>query len=200
MITRQSRVTDRDVEEIAAGRHRDPFAVLGPHAETEGWALRVFAPGAQKLTAKLSGGDALELEPRGDAGFFEGFVAARPVSYRLRAENQGGAWEWDDPYQFGPILGPMDDHLLVEGAHHQLYARLGAHKIIHEGVEGVHFSVWAPNAMRVSVVGGFNHWNGRQHPMRKRIDSGLWEIFIPGIGEGEFYKFEILSSAGQVMP
>jgi 1,4-alpha-glucan branching enzyme len=200
MTTRQGRATDRDVEEIAAGRHRDPFAVLGPHAAAQGWALRVFAPGAQKLTAKLPDGDALRLEPRGDAGFFEGFAASRPGSYRLRAENADGAWEWDDPYRFGPILGPMDDHLLVEGAHLELYARLGAHRLNHEGVEGVHFSVWAPHAMRVSVVGGFNFWNGRQHPMRKRIDSGLWEIFMPGIAEGELYKFEILSSSGEIMP
>jgi 1,4-alpha-glucan branching enzyme len=194
-------VAGRDAALLAAGIHPDPFAVLGPHERDGGAIISAFAPGAGKLTAVLADGERVALEARGETGFFEGAVARRPpFVYRLYAENDSGAWDWDDPYRFGPILGPLDDHLLVEGAHLELYKRLGAHSLVHEHVEGVHFSVWAPDARRVSVVGAFNQWDGRRHPMRKRIDSGLWEIFIPAIAEGELYKFEILGPSGQVMP
>ena len=201
MTQSEKRASDTDVERIVAGRHPDPFALLGLHEWDGGCVIRVFAPGAQKLTAMLASGESVALEKRGMEGFFEGFAPLRPpFLYRLRAVNDGVAWDWDDPYRFGPILGPMDDHLLVEGGHLQLFARLGAHKIAHEGAEGVHFSVWAPHAQRVSVVGEFNHWDGRRHPMRKRVDSGLWEIFIPDVAEGALYKFEILAASGEVMP
>jgi 1,4-alpha-glucan branching enzyme len=193
--------TDRDAALLAAGLHPDPFAFLGPHERGGGAVIRAFAPGARKLTAVLADGVRVALAAHGDAGFFEGVAPRRPpFAYRLYAENDSGAWDWDDPYRFGPILGPLDDHLLVEGAHLELYKRLGAHSLAHEGVEGVHFSVWAPDARRVSVVGAFNQWDGRRHSMRKRIDSGLWEIFIPAIAEGELYKFEILGPSGQIMP
>ncbi len=126
---------------------------------------------------------------RDEAGFFETCLAdcRQPVPYRLRAENAGGTWELRDAYAFGPVLGPLDDYLLVEGTHRLLYERLGAHPLRHvclagQAADGVHFAVWAPNAARVSVVGDFNAWDGRRHPMRKRIDSGLWEIFVPGLG------------------
>ncbi|WP_374544861.1 1,4-alpha-glucan branching protein GlgB [Rhodoblastus sp.] len=201
MSQNPDRTPDADVEAIVAGRHPNPFAVLGPHASAQGVAIRAFAPGALKLAAVYADGARVALAPRGD-GFFEGAAANKPVfaAYRLDAENEGGRWDWDDPYRFGPILGEIDDHLLVEGAHHELYRRLGAHRLTHEGVEGVHFSVWAPDASRVSVVGDFNLWDGRRACMRKRIDSGLWEIFLPGVPEGAFYKYEILSAAGEIMP
>jgi 1,4-alpha-glucan branching enzyme len=195
------RANETDVEAIVAGRSPNPFAVLGPHACEGGATIRAFAPGARSLSALLADGERLPLEKRGVDGFFEGFAPLPPpFAYRLLAENESGAWEWDDPYRFDPILGELDDHLLVEGAHRELYARLGAHKIAHQGAEGVHFSVWAPQAGRVSVVGDFNQWDGRRHSMRKRIDSGLWEIFIPGVAEGALYKYEILSSSGEIMP
>ncbi len=92
------------------------------------------------------------------------------------------------PYRFGPVLGEMDEYLLGEGRHLQLYEKLGAHPMVHEGVEGTAFSVWAPNARRVSVVGDFNAWDGRRHPMRKRMGVGIWELFIPGLARGEFYN------------
>jgi len=106
----------------------------------------------------------------------------------------------DDPYAFPAVLGALDDHLLVEGAHHELYRRLGAHPMRFEGVEGVHFAVWAPEARRVSVVGDFNRWDGRLHQMRKRVDSGMWEIFAPGVGPGVAYKFEIVGPEGDLQP
>ena len=108
--------------------------------------------------------------------------------------NRHGGWEFDDPFAFGPVLGALDDHLLLEGTHRRLYERLGAHPMHHDGADGVHFAVWAPNASRVSVVGDFNAWDGRRHPMRKRIDSGLWEIFAPEVGEGAVYKYEIIAA------
>ncbi|MGP0105066.1 1,4-alpha-glucan branching enzyme, partial [Rhodoblastus sp.] len=196
------RATEADVESVVAGRHSNPFAVLGPHEGAGGVTVRAFAPGAKSLFVFYADGERFALEARGGGGFFEGFCPGRPAfaAYRLAAENEGAAWDWDDPYRFGPILGEMDDHLLVEGAHLELYRRLGAHVLTHQGVEGVHFSVWAPHASRVSVVGDFNGWDGRRHPMRKRVDSGLWEIFIPELRAGALYKFELLSASGDIMP
>ena len=104
------------------------------------------------------------------------------------------------PTRFGPVLGPLDDYLVGEGTHRQLYDRLGAHPIAHEGTDGVHFAVWAPQRPRVSVVGDFNAWDGRRHPMRKRVDTGVWEIFVPGVGEGTIYKYEIIGPHGKLLP
>jgi len=192
-----------DIEAIVAARHADPFAILGPHATRAGLAVRAFIPDASALW--LLAEDGTKLAPftrRHEAGFFETCLADRhdPFAYRLRAENAGGTWEFRDPYAFGPVLGPLDDHLLVEGTHRLLYARLGAHPRRHQGADGVHFAVWAPNAARVSVVGDFNAWDGRRLPMRKRIDSGLWEIFVPDITEGSVYKYEIIARDGTLLP
>jgi 1,4-alpha-glucan branching enzyme len=142
------------------------------------------------------------LERRDDAGFFEGFIAgaALPLAYTLRATRGDDSWVFRDPFGFGPTLGPLDDHLLVEGTHARLFDRLGAHPCTHEGADGVRFAVWAPQARRVSVVGDFNAWDGRRHPMRKRVDSGLWEIFLPDVAEGARYKFEILGRDGVICP
>jgi 1,4-alpha-glucan branching enzyme len=123
------------------------------------------------------------LDRRDPAGFFEGVT-----------------WEFDDPYRFGPVLGELDDSLICEGTHRQLWTKLGSHVITHTGVTGAHFAVWAPNAMRVSVVGDFNEWDGRRHPMRGRTQTGVWEIFIPGLGEGTLYKYEIRAADGTVLP
>ncbi|MCS0496367.1 1,4-alpha-glucan branching protein GlgB [Ancylobacter sp. MQZ15Z-1] len=194
---------DREVEALVGGRHADPFALLGPHETKSGLVIRAFVPDAATLQAVEADGKVVaELTCRHPAGFFEGLVKGRPAwaRYRLRARNDGGTWELDDPYSFGPALGPLDDHLLVEGTHRQLYERLGAHICTHEDVEGTRFAVWAPNAARVSVVGDFNRWDGRTHQMRKRVDSGLWEIFAPGVGEGTIYKYEIISGDGRLLP
>ena len=160
-------------------------------------------PGA--ATLRLIGPDGKSaglFKCRDPAGFFELLLPDRtaPFHYRLRAKNDGGVWEWDDPFAFGPVLGPLDDHLLLEGTHRRLYERLGAHVLTHEGVDGVAFAVWAPGARRVSVVGGFNAWDGRRHPMRKRLDSGIWETFIPGLAEGAVYKYEIIGRDGLTQP
>ena len=191
-----------EIEAIVAGRHGNPFAVLGLHQAGKQWVARAFVPGAEELAVSGPGGRLLaQLPRRHDAGFFEGPL---PVTSRTelvyRARNGGGEWTVEDAYLLGPVLGPLDDYYIGEGNHLRLYDRLGAHPMRHEGHEGVHFAVWAPNASRVSVVGEFNGWDGRRHVMRKRLDIGVWEIFIPGATEGQCYKFELLDSEGKLLP
>jgi 1,4-alpha-glucan branching enzyme len=195
--------SEDDVVAIVGARHPDPFAILGPHAGPDGVAVRAFVPGASSLRVEdAGGGEIAMLTQRHPDGFFEGLVTGwgERFIYRLAASNGPNDWTLHDPYMFGPVLGEMDDHLLVEGTHKQLYERLGAHPMMVDGVYGVHFAVWAPNARRVSVVGGFNAWDGRRHQMRKRIDSGIWEIFAPDIGEGTVYKYEIVGKEGTLLP
>jgi len=188
------------IEAIVAGRHGDPFAVLGMHDDRDGVAVRAFVPGAERLSAVTRDGVPLaELVLRHPAGFFEGRIPERQ-HYRLRAANRTATWTVDDAYAYGPVLGPLDDWLIGEGTHARLYDSLGAHAITHEGAPGVHFAVWAPNARRVSVVGDFNAWDGRRHAMRKRVDTGVWEIFVPSLGEGTLYKYELVGAHGTLLP
>ncbi|MCM2327019.1 MAG: 1,4-alpha-glucan branching protein GlgB [Lysobacter sp.] len=188
------------IEAVVAGRHDDPFSVLGPHEAGGRPVVRAFVPGAQSLEAIARDGVVLApLACAHPAGFFEGSLPAR-TPYRLRARRGADEWMVDDPYAYGPVLGPMDDWLFVEGTHERLFDRLGAHVLGHEGARGVHFAVWAPNARRVSVVGDFNAWDGRRHTMRRRFDNGVWEIFVPGLGEGTLYKYEIIGAGGELLP
>lgn len=182
---------------ICEGRHGDPFAVLGLHQRGRDWVLVVFQPGAERVWALTP--EAVELSPVDGHGLFAGKLGGR-LAYRLRAQGHGTEWEWDDPFRFGPVLGEMDEYLLGEGTHKRLWQVLGAHPITHEGVAGVHFAVWAPNAERVSVVGDFNIWDGRRHPMRRRGATGVWETFLPGLTEGTIYKYEIRGPGGQILP
>ncbi|MFP5077167.1 1,4-alpha-glucan branching protein GlgB [Rhizobium sp. YIM 134829] len=195
-------IPTEDVEAIVAGTHGDPFAVLGVHAAAKELVARCFIPGAETVSVEtLAGKEIGTLQRRHDAGFFEGPVAlkkSQPVRYRAR--NGGGEWVVVDPYSFGPVLGPMDDYYIREGSHLRLFDKLGAHSLSHEGEEGFHFAVWAPNARRVSVVGDFNGWDGRRHAMRLRRDTGIWEIFLPGIGAGQIYKYEIVGPGGELQP
>ncbi len=202
MTTPTWRADTGDVEAIVAARHGDPFALLGLHETPAGAVIRALVPGAQRLVAETpEGREIAVLERVHDAGFFEGLTPPETrAPYRLAAENEAGAWRFFDPYAFPPFLGPLDDHLLVAGEHQKLYERLGAQVVVHEGVEGTNFAVWAPNARRVSVVGDFNQWDGRRAQMRKRVDSGIWEIFLPGVGPGAVYKYEILGRHGELLP
>jgi 1,4-alpha-glucan branching enzyme len=189
-----------EVEAIVAGRHSDAFGFLGLHQIEGAWVLRAFVPNAETLTAyTLDGTELGHLIPRHGAGFFEGKVSietAQPVRYR--AKNAGGEWDVYDPYTFGPVLGPMDDFYIAEGTHLRLFDKLGAHEMEFEGIHGTHFAVWAPNALRVSVVGQFNEWDGRRNPMRNR--GGIWEVFIPVLGTGTIYKYEIVGPNGEILP
>ncbi len=184
---------------LVEGRCGDPFAVLGPHPHGSAVRLVAFVPGAETLTALTEGGD-VALSPVGAGeGLFLG-VLPKPGPYRLRGTHGETTWEFDDPYRFGPVLGEMDEYFFAEGTHRRLWQRLGAHPIVHEGVAGTHFAVWAPNAERVSVVGDFYIWDGRRHPRRRRGVTGIWELFIPGLGEGAVYKYEIRANGWHVLP
>ena len=185
---------------LAAGAHDNPFGYLGAHRlESGGWVLRVFHPGAATAEMLPAGEAALSLSPAGD-GMFAAALAKDPGAYRLRFGADGARWEEDDPYRFGPVLGAMDEHFLGEGSHLNLWQVLGAHPMSHQGTDGTHFAVWAPAALRVSVVGDFNHWDGRRHPLRRRGMTGVWEIFLPGVGEGAHYKYEIKGPDGRLQP
>jgi 1,4-alpha-glucan branching enzyme len=190
------------VDAIVAGTHADVFAILGLQQVGKAFVARCFIPHAEAVTAyTLQGKKAGELACRNEAGFFEGKLTIRkrqPLKYHAR--NAGGEWWLTDPFSFGPVLGPMDDYYMAEGSHLRLFDKLGAHLMDHEGATGVHFAVWAPNAKRVSVVGDFNDWDGRRNPMRFRQDTGIWEIFVPELGAGRSYKYEIIGPKGEPLP
>ncbi|OAV53496.1 1,4-alpha-glucan branching enzyme [Rhizobium sp. WYCCWR10014] len=191
-----------EITAILAGSHSNPFAVLGVHQAGDAFVARCFIPGAEEVTAMtLDGGVIGELKQFHADGVFAGPVSltkVQPVRYRAR---RGDAeWAVTDPYSFGPVLGPMDDYFAREGSHLRLFDKMGAHLIKHDGAQGIHFAVWAPNAQRVSVVGDFNNWDGRRHVMRFRADSGIWEIFAPDVPIGVAYKFEIRGQDGVLLP
>jgi 1,4-alpha-glucan branching enzyme len=189
------------VTSVVTGDHPDPFSFLGMHpAKGGGFVVRVFLPGARTVEVVSYDGDALgELERIHPDGLFTGPVAEM-VPYRLLvAWEGGGEAEVEDPYRFPAVLGEQDLYLFGEGNHLRLYEKLGAHPIEFEGVAGTSFAVWAPNARRVSVIGDFNFWNGRRHVMRKH-PGGVWEIFIPEVGEGSLYKYEIKGPNRRLLP
>jgi len=195
---------DPQIAEIAEARHGDPFSFLGMHGQGRALCVRAVLPDAEtvEIVDASTGAVAAIAERVHPAGVFIAPIPrrAKPFPYRLRASGAGGVREFDDVYRFSPVLGELDMHLLAEGSHLESYQRLGAHLIRHDGVDGVAFAVWAPNARRVSVVGDFNAWDGRRMPMRRRDFGGFWEIFVPGLGPGACYKYEILGPAGELLP
>ena len=189
------------LEALLQGRHDDPFSLLGVHAGPGGTHARVLIPGAERAEAFDLNGRRLGALTRVDGrGLFEGKLSGAPRPVKYKAQGYGAQWWVTDPYSFGPVLGPVDDFLIAEGTHLRLYDKMGAHLISHEGATGIHFAVWAPNARRVSVVGDFNDWDGRRHVMRNAGDIGVWEIFLPDIGPGRGYKFEIVGADGRTRP
>ncbi|MBN1935526.1 MAG: 1,4-alpha-glucan branching protein GlgB [Anaerolineae bacterium] len=191
---------------IVQMRHHDPFDVLGAHVvEWEGEqvvTVRAMVPHADTLTVVAAGGDEYPMSRVHVDGIYEAVCAGRSevFGYRLRATNvEGHSWEIVDPYSFLPVLSDFDLQLLGEGNHFKSYDRLGAHAIEIGGVRGTLFAVWAPNAQAVSVVGNFSAWDERRYSMRVRGGSGVWELFIPGIGPGEVYKFKIRGSHGKLL-
>jgi 1,4-alpha-glucan branching enzyme len=201
---------DVHIEALIRGQHSDPFAVLGPHPISlvgqPYWAVRFFFPWAEAAEILTATGQVFPAEKLHPEGFFESVLpltdeAVAPGSYRIRYRTSEGAWiEIHDPYAFPYLLSDFDLHLLGEGKHYDSFERLGAHARTVEGVAGVHFAVWAPNARRVSVVSDMSRWDGRVHPMRPRGSSGIWELFVPALGEGAVYKYEILSAQGELLP
>jgi 1,4-alpha-glucan branching enzyme len=193
------------IDSVIQARCADIFAVLGPHrlADDPGRArLTVFRPDADKVAViGPDGAERAVLDRIDPAGLFSADLPAVVLEgYRLRLHRLESVWEIDDPYRFPPVLGEMDRYLMGEGRHWRLYDRLGAHPDQVEGVAGVRFAVWAPNAQRASVVGDFNNWDGRIHMMRKHPGIGVWEIFIPGVAAGAAYKYEFLSADGALLP
>jgi 1,4-alpha-glucan branching enzyme len=197
------------VDAIAAARHPDPFSFLGPHFDAQQpgrLVVRAMLPGAQ--AAAIVRGDASAAAPavtmakRHAAGVFEGEIAgvAEVPDYRLRVTYPGDRTiDVDDPYRYGRVIGDYDLYLFGEGTHTRIYDRLGAHAMTIGASRGVHFAVWAPNAARVSVVGDFNGWDGRAHPMRVLGASGIWEIFLPAAAIGDRYKFELRARDGEIL-
>ncbi len=179
------------LKRISEARHHDPFMVLGRHQDGDGIVIRVFLPQATEV--RIAEGD-FPMTRTSDSGHFEwrGEASALPAHYSLvwrdEARREHVA---HDPYTFGPQIGDFDLHLFAEGRHRHAFRFLGAHEHEVDTVAGVRFAVWAPNAERVSVVGDFNAWDGRVHPMRVRGASGIWELFIPDLGPGPVYKYEI---------
>ncbi|MGB3867486.1 MAG: 1,4-alpha-glucan branching protein GlgB [Xanthobacteraceae bacterium] len=184
---------------IVEGRHGEPFGYLGPHTQNDATVVRVFLPGASAVEAVDERGHAAALQRLHEAGLFAGELPRGAVRYRLRARFGDKAVELHDPYRFPPILTDFDLYLLGEGTLKLLYDKLGAHPMTLDGVAGVAFVVLAPNARRVSVVGDFNIWEPRRHPMRRR-GQGYWEIFIPGATAGDRYKFDIIGPNGEQLP
>jgi 1,4-alpha-glucan branching enzyme len=198
--------SDADIHALLQGRHADPFSVLGPHAAPDGklW-LHAFLPGANSVVVieTRSGKKLANLSLRHSDGLFEALIPRRRKVFDYRYHIQWSHGEqgvYADAYAFGQQLEDEQLASLRDGNHLQPYTLLGAHLIKQYSVEGVRFAVWAPNAMRVSVVGSFNQWDGRRHTMRLRHDAGVWEIFIPHVAAGDFYKFEILDSSGKLLP
>lgn len=197
---------DGDAAAILSADHRDPFAFLGLHSVQPSGrlVLRAFLPQAKSVAVvdRATGEVVATLERVREEGLFAAAIDRRstPFGYRLRLETANGRVDIDDPYRFPPVLSDEDVQLLAEGDHFRSYDLLGAHPLTLDGVAGLAFAVWAPNAVRVSVIASFNDWDGRRHGMRLRHDCGVWEIFIPGVGAGELYKYEIKTPTGVRLP
>ncbi len=191
-------VSEADTHALLEARHRDPFSVLGPHRDGKEWAVRALLPSAVSVTLR-AGDDAVPMDRLHEGGLFEAKVDADPGrDYLFEVEwDSGDRSELRDPYAFPSGMGEVDLHLMGEGTDLRLHEKLGAHPVEIEGVAGVRFAVWAPNAERVSVVGNFNAWDGRRYPMRLHPGVGIWEIFLPDLGEGALYKYEIRPREGE---
>ncbi|XHL88179.1 1,4-alpha-glucan branching enzyme [Streptomyces niveus] len=200
-------LTESDRHRLLSGAHHDPHSVLGAHTGKGGVVLRVLRPYAKGVTVVAEGLRA-QLHDDGD-GFFSGVLPWRKVPeysllvrYGLTAEEGAGTadevdeLEVQDPYRFLPTLGDLDLHLIGEGRHEELWNALGARPMVHQGVTGTRFTVWAPNAQGVRISGDFNYWDGTVYPMRSLGSTGVWELFVPGVGEGALYKFDITRPDG----
>ncbi|MBF0290672.1 MAG: 1,4-alpha-glucan branching protein GlgB [Nitrospinae bacterium] len=191
-----------DIDRIVYADHHDPYTILGPHETDGGVVVRAFSPDTAEMAV-------VDIHNRADRnlmtrthndGFFEVFIPGRKVfAYDLHSVNYRGETSINrDPYSFLPQLGEMDLYLFNEGNHYEIHKKLGAHIMTVDGVTGVRFAVWAPNARRVSVTGDFNNWDGRSHAMRSLGSSGVWEIFMPGLGQGTVYKYEVKAQNGDI--
>ena len=190
-------ISARDIDRVVKTEHSDPHSVLGAHPASfdgqEGVVVRVFHPDASAAYLVI-GGERLPMEDSQAKGLFWYWLPGRklPLGFIVSFQfSDGSTWECDTPYRFLPTLGEQDLYFAGEGKHYNLYDKLGAHVREMDGVKGTSFAIWAPNARRVSVIGNFNNWDGRLYAMRSMGGTGIWEIFVQGIGPGELYKYEI---------
>ncbi|MEV8446451.1 1,4-alpha-glucan branching enzyme [Streptomyces parvus] len=180
---------------LLAGDHHAPHDVLGAHPIPGGVLVRALRPFARTVTV-LATGLRAELHDDGD-GFFSGVLPVPQVpAYRLEVAYDDNTIEVEDPYRFWPAIGELDLHLIGEGRHEELWRALGAEPMVHQGVAGTRFTLWAPNARGVRITGDFNYWDGTGYPMRSLGSTGVWELFLPGVGEGALYKFDICRPDG----
>ncbi|MCC7547869.1 MAG: 1,4-alpha-glucan branching protein GlgB [Burkholderiales bacterium] len=200
MNSRSTLHGDPLVEQLLAARLHDPFALLGAHSHGRGWRLRVFDPRAEEMWLRLPAGLVPLVRIHADGLFEWTGEQAPPRHHRLAVSAGGLVHERHDPYAFAPVLSGHDLYLLNEGTLREAWRALGSHVQTREGAVGTRFAVWAPNAERVSVIGEFNAWDGRVHPMAAHGGSGVWELFVPGVGGGELYRYEIRNrDSGEVM-
>ncbi len=190
------------IDAIISGHYADPFSLLGMHQTAAGLEVRALLPDASDVWVieTHTGRKCVQLNRLDVRGFFCAVVPRRkkPFRYQLAVIWHGEQHLIDDAYRFGPLLQDLDGWLLAEGTHLRPYETLGAHREVIDGITGTRFLLWAPNARRVSVVGEFNYWDGRRHPMRFRAESGVWELFVPGAHNGQLYKFELIDATGQL--
>ncbi len=193
-------LNNQEIESIVNGFHTDPFSVLGPHKFDDVTIIRVFDPTANSVFIKIND-DEISMNKIHDFGLFELQLQKEITNYKLKIiDYNSNEIIKNDVYNFPSVIGDIDDYLFCEGRHFELFNKLGAQTITLNGVKGVSFAVWAPTAYRVSVIGNFNNWDGRVNVMRKHLTSGLWDIFIPDIGDGELYKFELLDKNKKLLP
>ena len=202
LIAADTRTNKDAYAALVSGRHNDPFAVLGVHRSGTARVVRTLQPQAQNVTVIDAAGETLaDMERVHPDGIFAAIMPPRLRHYRLRVTGTGGnIVDIEDPYRFPQTLGDLDLYLLGEGSDTHIYEKLGAQVRTFAGVNGTRFAVWAPNASRVSVVADFNDWDGRRHAMRLHPGNGIWEIFVPGVGSGTKYKFELLDRDGGLLP
>lgn len=197
-------VSPEQIDRIVSNQHHDPFEILGCHQISENgqsvWAVRAYLPNAERVSVLCpEQRQEYPMTPVHHPHFFECRIPLPELNnYQLKIYENGHERVIYDPYAFrSSKLTDFDIHLFAEGNHHRIYEKLGAHLLTVDGVEGVYFAVWAPNARNVSVIGNFNHWDGRKHQMARR-GNGIWELFIPGLGVGEHYKYEIKNQDGHI--
>jgi 1,4-alpha-glucan branching enzyme len=206
MAVSQAGGLEAAIAALIGGYNRDAFAILGPHRDDGGVVIRAFQPAAKQIQVRLvASGETIAMKKQHPAGLYLARLGAQAgdgpfPDYRLRITYPGDhTIEIDDAYRYGRVLTNFDLYLFAEGTHRRAFDKFGSHRITQGTTTGVHFAVWAPNADRVSVIGDFNAWDGRVHPMRHLLPNGVWEIFIPDLPDGQKYKYEIRAKSGAIL-